>query len=233
MRNSIFVLIILFFVTLLGADPIDFTSPWYLQSFYDYYSDNYIGTANIGRGYTGTSVMGNIENIHLNPAAFKTESDYMYSEFLVKTPINDMNTATEKEFVSNGFLGMLGVSKHFGSHWDLGVSYSGVKSMEFDRISIVLMQEPGNFENRFPSISDYVLTLTGSYKWNDFSFGLNVLNHFYTLKDNVVYGRNQFARNDINTYAFRVQPGVYWKKGVFAMGASYIPATDATFESNI
>jgi hypothetical protein len=205
----------------------------YLQSFYDYYSDNYIGTVNVGRGYTGTSVMGNIENVLLNPAAFKTENSYMYCEFMVKVPIDDMNTVTEEKLANNSFLGMMGVSKKINDYLCLGISYSAVKSIEFDRISIELMQEPGNYENRFPSLNNNVLTLTAAYQFGTVSLGLNILNHFYRIKDNVIYGRYQFARNSMEEYAPRIQPGVYWKPGLFAFGASYVPATDVDFKSTV
>ncbi len=219
-------------IGVLGAQKLEFTAPWYLNSFYDYYSDNYVGTKAAGRGYTGTSVMGNIDNVFLNPAAFKTDSFHVYYEMNAKMPADEINSNAPGDLTSPGALGMVGISSQIMENLNVGFSYSILKSIQYDRIRVELMQAPGNYTFRDPKFVDKVLTLSTSYQWNCFSFGLNVMNHIYDFEDYVIYGSAPFALNDFRESVVRFQPGVYWSNKKFAAGVSFTPSTSYDFETD-
>ncbi|MDP8232321.1 MAG: hypothetical protein P9L91_06600 [Candidatus Zophobacter franzmannii] len=231
MRKIYTLLCLLLLVGALSAQALDFQAPWYLQSFYDYYSDNYVGTTNAGRGYTGTSVMGNIENVLLNPAAFETDTFHMYYEFIAKMPAKEFNMYTDEDYTNKSAFGMIGISHQIANTLNVGLSLSSVKSLKYDRISVNLGQGM-DILYRFPSMETKVLTATASYQWKELSFGLNIMSHMYIFKDYVVGGSVPLARNNFNEYAFRIQPGLYWKHDWVSLGASYMPRLDKEFEVN-
>ncbi len=219
-------------IGLLSAQYLEFPAPWYLNSFYDYYADNYIGTKDAGRGYTGTSVMGNIDNVYLNPAAFKTDCFHVYYEMNAKMPYDEINKNATGDLTSPSALGMVGVSSQLMKNLNVGFSYAILKSAQYDRIRVELMQAPGNYVFRDPTFMDKALTLSASYQLNDFSFGINVINHIYDFQDYVIYGSYPFAINDFRENIVRLQPGFYWSDGKIAAGLSYTPSTNHEFATD-
>jgi len=229
---------ILFLVALLAVniglsaqqDSLDFPAPQYMLPFYDNFSYNMLNVAAMGRGFTTQAMLGSGENAVNNPATLVSEKARIYMELTIKPPVREADkyfvaedtiSIRERQYYASPIpFGMIGISGRFYKGLHGAISYNVPKSLVYDNFAIETMQ--GNDEIiRYPAYYLHQFTTTVAGSIGDFRLGLNLQQQIHHFKDILVI--YSFDRIDKAFYVFRVQPGVFYKKGSFRFGASFMP----------
>ena len=123
------------------ADSLYLLLPQFSNPFYDTFSRNYIGSTSAGRGYTGVSVLGGLDNALLNPASVLPDSAKFFIEMNIKPSLEAEGYPLYANYTSPFPLGLLGLSFALENKFSLGVLYNLPKSITLDDYSFLSIRE--------------------------------------------------------------------------------------------
>lgn len=233
------VLLFLLFLAQLGSAltviDIDYKNSIY-NPYFDFYSNNYLGSIAAGRGYTGVASFGSIESTLLNPASLKIDSktDFYY-EFGAKNNINYYEN-TELNPHKSSF--MVGGAIQISDQLQAGVIYGTKSSLYYDafKVSIDYGTNTGIYQIFFNK-SCNIISIPVSYNLNDnLSFGAGLNFELYKSVQSQVlqtyYGPNYFkAKAEFGLV--RVSLGSIYKLKSFTFGASFLTQANKSIEEKL
>jgi hypothetical protein len=218
--KALLVSALLLLCALAQALPIDYAAPEFLQPMYDAYTTNYINATATGRGYTGASDMGGLENAFLNPAAFHVESASMFAEFLIKThtdaiaTADDNNISGTQTYINPLPFDCLAIGFAPFRNSSVAIAYTRPQSIRYDRYAMRLTT--GDTIDRYPELVNNRLSLSANTAFNHLTVGFTVTGDFIYQDDYRNY--YQLDRIETSDFLLRVQPGLHYQAGNWGFG---------------
>jgi hypothetical protein len=139
-KGCLFLLLLV--IGFLFAQPIEFPQPQFINPIFDSFTRNYVSTSAMGRGYTGITIPGGVDNALLNPAAYLPDKAALHLELLAKPSIRvdfyaAQDTSTGYNMTANDRLtspvpfGIFAVGSSLGDHFSYGFLYSMPKTVKW------------------------------------------------------------------------------------------------------
>ncbi|MBW6513661.1 MAG: hypothetical protein K0B87_02770 [Candidatus Syntrophosphaera sp.] len=221
-----------------SADSLDFPLPHYVNPIFDSFTRNYVSTSAMGRGYTGVSVPGGIDNVLLNPAGYVPDKATLHIEMLVKPPVDakfyaEHDTLTgitmtpEDRMTSPVPLGIVGGGGSISQRFTYALLYAMPKTIRVDDFSVE-MNMGAYLLSRYPSFYLHQFTANAAWHTERFHVGLNLHNQIYRIGD-VTFLRS-FERINDSKYLLRPQLGLLYTGDSFNVGLSAIPRQNASWD---
>jgi len=204
------------------ADSLYLLLPQFSNPFYDTFSRNYIGSTSAGRGYTGVSVLGGLDNALLNPASVLPDSAKFFIEMNIKPSLEAEGYPLYANYTSPFPLGLLGLSFALENKFSLGVLYNLPKSITLDDYSFFINQG-ADLIQRFPVYNLHQATALIAFHNGPLHLGLNLHNQFHYIDDPIFLRSYERIRD--SQYHLRLQPGIIYQLGSANIGFSMMPAT--------
>lgn len=220
----LFFLLLVQFINALEIIDIDSVNHIY-NPYYDFYSENYLGTKSAGRGNTGVASFGSIESSLKNPASMQiaSKTDFYY-EFGLKHKIK-YSTYNGFSPLNNATAG--GGIISLGDNWQLGVIYGKKESFNLDLFWAVLEDGYSDVNNQiFIRRTCNTLNIPVSYQANDkLSIGASLNFEFYSSSQSIIagnYGAHYYKSKADFTIA-RIKLGTIYKvSNNFNIGISFL-----------
>ncbi len=204
------------------ADTLSLPLPQFSNPFYDSFSRNYIGTTAAGRGYTGVSFRGDIDNALLNPASVVPDSSQVFVEMNIKPSLEAQGYPLYANYTSSIPLGLMGVSIPLDNKFTLGMLYNIPKSITLEDFSFFINQG-ADIIQRFPTYYLHQATALIAIHSGPLHLGLDVHNQLHYLDDPIFLRTYERIRK--TKYSLRLQPGIIYQLGFANIGFSMMPET--------
>lgn len=159
---------------------------FYLNSFFDFYSNNYLNTESSGRGFTGIAFDNDISGIILNPATVSLDKKYQLNfqyTFKNKQPWLESIGINDVSLKQQLFSGSAGFGWKVSKSFQTGFVYNNPQSMYFALGEMIRTDEFGNELGRFDmyqNITRHSFNIPLIFKTGNFSSALNV-NYIYSV----------------------------------------------------
>ena len=145
--KKIYLFLLLLGIGFLFAQPLEFPQPQFITPIFDSFTRNYVSTSAMGRGYTGITIPGGVDNALLNPAAYLPDRAAIHLELLSKPSIRvdfyaAQDTSTGYNMTANDRLtspvpfGIFAVGSSIKDHFSYGFLYSMPKTVRMDDFSV-------------------------------------------------------------------------------------------------
>jgi hypothetical protein len=204
------------------ADTLSLPLPQFSNPFYDSFSRNYLGTTAAGRGYTGVSFRGDIDNALLNPASVVADSSQVFVEMNIKPSLEAQGYPLYANYTSSIPLGLMGVSIPLDNKFTLGMLYNIPKSITLEDFSFFINQG-ADIIQRFPTYYLHQATALIAIHSGPLHLGLDVHNQLHYLDDPIFLRTYERIRK--TKYSLRLQPGIIYQLGFANIGFSMMPET--------
>ncbi|HNW24263.1 MAG TPA: hypothetical protein PLE33_02215 [Candidatus Cloacimonas sp.] len=204
------------------ADTLSLPLPQFSNPFYDSFSRNYIGTTAAGRGYTGVSFRGDIDNALLNPASVVPDSSQVFVELNIKPSLEAYGYPLYANYTSSIPIGLMGVSIPVDDKFTFGMLYNVPKSITLEDFSFFINQG-ADIIQRFPTYSLHQATALIALHSGPLHLGLDLHNQLHYI-DDPIYLRT-YERIRKSKYCLRLQPGIIYQLGPANIGFSMMPET--------
>ncbi|HPB18607.1 MAG TPA: hypothetical protein PLL35_01995 [Candidatus Cloacimonas sp.] len=218
----IMVLCLLAGILFAQADTLSLPLPQFSNPFYDSFSRNYLGTTAAGRGYTGVSFRGDIDNALLNPASVVADSSQVFVEMNIKPSLEAQGYPLYANYTSSIPLGLMGVSIPLDNKFTLGMLYNIPKSITLEDFSFFINQG-ADIIQRFPTYYLHQATALIAIHSGPLHLGLDVHNQLHYLDDPIFLRTYERIRK--TKYSLRLQPGIIYQLGFANIGFSMMPET--------
>jgi len=224
-------LLLLLGIGCIFAQPLEFPQPQFITPIFDSFTRNYVSTSAMGRGYTGITIPGGMDNALLNPAAYLPDKPALHLELLAKPSIKvdfyaDQDTSTGYNMTANDRLtspvpfGIFAVGSSVNDHISYGFLYSMPKTVRMEDFSVATNMGMSLIV-RYPTFNLHQFTANAAYHKDQFHFGVNLHNQFYYLGD-VTFLRT-FDRVRDTKYLLRPQFGFLYTGENINTGLTLVP----------
>lgn len=203
-----------------AADTLDFSMPQFANPVYDSFSQNYLGSRAMGRGYAGVAIQGGAETVLLNPAGYQKDKPALYLEMLIKPPVNFETSEGEDLYSSPVPFGVIGTGGSLGGGFTAAALYSLPKTIKLDDFS-VRMNLGAYLLQRYPTFNLHQFTANLAYHTGPWHFGANLHNQLWYLGDFTVL--RTFERVRDYKYVPRAQFGMLFAKDGVNAGITFQP----------
>ncbi|MDY0111445.1 MAG: hypothetical protein WC179_01285 [Candidatus Cloacimonadaceae bacterium] len=235
-KGCLFLLLLV--IGFLFAQPIEFPQPQFINPIFDSFTRNYVSTSAMGRGYTGITIPGGVDNALLNPAAYLPDKAALHLELLAKPSIRvdfyaAQDTSTGYNMTANDRLtspvpfGIFAVGSSLGDHFSYGFLYSMPKTVRMDDFSIATNMGL-SLILRYPTFNLHQITANAAFHHNQFHLGVNLHNQFYYLGD-VTFLRT-FDRVRDTKYILRPQFGFLYTGNNLNAGFTLTPPQNVIWD---
>ncbi|HNQ39036.1 MAG TPA: hypothetical protein PKO26_00350 [Candidatus Cloacimonas sp.] len=204
------------------TDSLYLLLPQFSNPFYDTFSRNYIGSTAAGRGYTGVSILGGLDNALLNPAAVLPDSALVFVEMNIKPSLEADGYPLYANYTSPVPIGLFGLSFPLENKFSFGVLYNLPKSITLDDYSFFINQG-ADLIQRSPVYNLHQATAFFAFHNGPLHLGLDIHNQLHYI-DDPIYLRS-YERIRDSKYHLRIQPGIIYQFGPANIGFSMMPAT--------
>lgn len=231
MNKSGLVLMLLIFATALCAqadpDSINAPLPFMMNPFFETYSTNYLGAASVGRGNTGVALLGDLDQVLLNPASYFPERSGLIFEIATKPEISADSYPNEAAFMGNSPIGIAGFGMPVSEKTAIAFLYSMPKSIKMDAYSYN-MYNSTYFLLRYPRYNLHQFTANVAYHGPKLHLGLSLHNQLHSM-DDVPFLRT-FDRVDDLSYIPRVELGAIYSGDTGNIGMTVTLPSNADWD---
>jgi len=196
-----------------------------ISPFWTFYSDNYLSTASLGKGYTGVGSLGDISITSLNPASlnldkkFQIQVQYTYKTSQPWLPEVENDISLKQNLFSISAAFGYRINKSFQT----GFLYSNPQSLYMHLGNIIVTDTYGNETGTYEGYGKYIIhsfSVPFVYSTDEFRFGVTANYSLYTNisampADYVVTGTMD---------KFNIQFGMMVTPSEqFSVGATFVP----------
>lgn len=203
--------------------PLEFPLPQFMNPIYDGFTQNFTNAAATGRGYTGKSRMGSLNQVLQNPASAMIDEGQFYIDMSIKPPMDELNRDGDSRYTSPVPFGMFAIGTKLSEKFNIALAYSVPKSIVQDDYSVILGQGASLLQ-RYPTYYLHQITASVGYHHNDFHAGINLHNQLHYL-DDIIFFRT-FDRVKRQAYVLRPELGLLYQAGNFGFGFTAMPPQD-------
>lgn len=225
---------LLVFIVILGqlcaqaVNELSFPLPQFMNPIYDGFTRNYGSATAAGRGYTGISKLGGVDQILHNPASYLPDEASMYVNLSLKPPITEIDTENSARYSSPIPFGMVALGKSWNQRISAAAVYSVPKSIVYDEFSMVLGQGASLLQ-RYPTYYLHQLTGSLSYHNGPWHAGINLHNQIHYFDDIIFY--RTFDRVRKSSYILRPEIGFLYQGELFGLGLTAMPQQEITIDT--
>lgn len=188
-------------------DSINAPLPFMMNPFFETFSHNYIGATALGRANTGIAVLGELDAILSNPAAYFPEKGSLLLELDTKPEIQATSYPNEAVFVGTSPIGIAGFGVPLSSKLAAGILYNTPKTIKMDSYSFEMFNGT-YFLLRRPQYNLHQFTANLAYHGSRLHLGLSLHNQLHFM-DDVPFMRT-FDRVSNLKYIPRVELGAIY-----------------------
>ncbi len=231
MNKSVLMLLLLVLASALcgQADPdsINAPLPFMMNPFFETYSTNYLGASALGRGNTGVSMLGDLDQVLLNPASYYPERSGMIFEIDTKPEISAESYPNEATLKGNSPIGIAGFGLPISEKAAVAFLYSMPRSIKMDAYSYN-MYNSTYFLLRYPQYNLHQFTANLAYHGSRLHLGVSLHNQLHMM-DDVPFLRT-FDRVDDLSYIPRVELGAIYSGDTGNIGATLTLPSNADWD---
>lgn len=206
-----------------------------INPFWSFYSENYLSSASLGKGYTGIGAMGDISSTSLNPASLNLEKKFQIQvQYTYRTSHEWLTEVVDNVSLKQS---LYSLSAAFGyridRHFQLGFLYSNPQSFSMDMGQLIETNESGIQIGSYDGTDKYIIhsfSLPIVYSNDYIRIGITAN---YSLYQHILPSPNSGDNVTGTMKRFNVQAGIIVTPSKqFSVGATFVPGYNGQVNYN-